>query len=89
MGKCVGLMFAKISVNATDSHVHLSHLPSVSLRLLPINSDCASATAVRLNEFRTLYEHAARTTTRIYENAVFDTKRKSLLRHISTEKGLK
>ena len=31
----------------------------------------------------------ARIIRRIYKNAVFDTNRKSLLRHISAEKGLK
>nr|DAU89441.1 MAG TPA: hypothetical protein [Caudoviricetes sp.] len=34
-------------------------------------------------------KHTTRATSRIYKNAVFDTNRKSLLRHISAEKGLK
>ena len=34
-------------------------------------------------------KHSVCTVCRIYKNAVFDTNRKSLLRHISAEKGLK
>ena len=36
-----------------------------------------------------VYKQAAHTDLRFYKNAVFDTNRKSLLRHTSAEKGLK
>lgn len=58
MGKCISLMFAKISVDAADSHVHLGHFPGVGLSFLTIDSYGASASAVRLHEFCALNEHA-------------------------------
>ena len=44
---------------------------------------------LRAHEIIGIDEVVAGVVWRVYKNAVFDTNRKSLLRHISAEKGLK
>ena len=66
----VSVILSEVRINATNSHIHLSHFPCVSIRLLSVNRDIASVAAVSLNEFCTLYEHTARTAARIVYSAV-------------------
>jgi hypothetical protein len=49
----------------------------------------ALTNSVFAKDFSSLEQKRTRTASRVYKNAVFDTNRKSLLWHISAEKGLK
>ena len=66
----VSVILSEIRINTTDSHIHLSHFPSVGIGLLSVNRDIAPVSAVSLNEFRTLHKHTARTAARIVNTAV-------------------
>ena len=67
----ISVIRSEVSINTTDSHIHFSHFPSISIGLLSVNRNIASVTAMCLNEFCTLYEHTARTTAWIVNTTVF------------------
>ena len=69
--ECICLICTEVCINATNSHIHFSHFPSISIGLLTVNSDFSTLTAVCLNELRTLYEHTARTTARVIYTTIF------------------
>lgn len=85
----ISVIRSEVSINTTDSHIHFSHFPSISIGLLSVNRNIVSVTAMCLNEFCTLYEHTARTTAWIYVPADFDTIEKAFSRAKTTEKGIK
>ena len=87
-------------VDAVGHHVHGAdaehgavhviaeeHVVHVVIFLLAVEEDIFLA--VLLQVFTRRNKEAGSAAGRIYKNAVFDTNRKSLLRHISAEKGLK
>ena len=85
----VSVEFAEVGIDAADSKVHLRHFPCGGVEFLTVNGNVIDASAVLLDELSGLDEHTARAAAGIYKNANFDTNRKSLIRHISAEKGLK
>ena len=87
--KCVRIELAEVSFNTTNGKIHLSHLPCGRVGVLTKDGNLVDVAAVVFDEFCGLNKHTARAAARVYKNAVFDTNRKSLLRHISAEKGLK
>jgi len=71
-------------------HVHQAQLGIVFHLLLTVEGHGhIRVRAILLSEVRRGNEHAAAAASGIYKDAVFDTNRKSLLWHISAEKGLK
>ena len=77
-------------VQSVNSHIHNTELCVIlHLFLTEKSHSGVGICAVLFNKISRRNEHAARTAGRIYKDAIFDTNRKSLLRHISAEKGLK
>ena len=87
--KGIRIIASEVRFDTTDGKIHLRHLPCSGVRVLSKHRNVVDVTAVVFNEFRTLDEHAARAAAGVDKDAVFDTNRKSLLRRISAEKGLK
>ena len=76
--------------DAEHGTVHVvaeEHMVHIMVFLLAIEEDFFFA--VLFQVFARRDQEAGGTAGRVYKNAVFDTNRKSLLRHISAEKGLK
>ena len=69
----VRLICSEVCVNATNSEIHLRHFPCVRIGLLPIDRNRSTPTAVGLDEFGTLYEHAATAATGVQKVHKIDT----------------
>ena len=63
--ECVSSHLAEVAGNATNGEVHLRQFVSGVGIFLTIDGDIALVTVMCLDEFHALYEHTARTTTRI------------------------
>ena len=72
------IIATKICIDATDGKVHLCHFPSSWIRVLSVHGNIVNISTVILNKFCTLDEHTARTAAGIYQDAIFDTKKKAL-----------
>lgn len=73
-----------------NGHIHNAELGVILHLFLPKEGHGGVGVCSKsLYEVRRGDEHTATAAGRVYKNAVFDTNRKSLLRHISAEKGLK
>ena len=81
--------FAEIMADAAQGQVHLRQTVGCSFLFLTVDIDSPDIAALFPDKIGTLDKHTARAAAGVYKNAVFDTNRKSLLRHISAEKGLK
>ena len=63
---------SEVRVDAAYRHIHLCHLPSIGVGLLPIHGDISALAAVRLQEFCRLHEHTARSAARVVHAAVIE-----------------
>ena len=68
--KGICLIRTKVSIDATNRHIHLRHLPCVGVCLLAVNGNGSTLTGVSLNKFCTLYEHTTAATAAIVYTAV-------------------
>ena len=68
--KCVRIIWTKISINSTNRHIHLCHLPCIWICFLSVYRNITSSFTVRFNKFLTLDEHSARTTAAIIYTTV-------------------
>ena len=75
-----------IKSDVMQKHIDAAEVVGRDVDLLPVKAVADGVSAKHLFGFQQQRTRAAR---RVYKNAVFDTNRKSLLRHISAEKGLK
>lgn len=63
----VGVELSQVGLDAPDGEVHLRHLPSCRIGILPIDGDVVDVALVVLDELRGLYEHPARAATRVID----------------------
>ena len=57
--KCICLIWSKISIYTTNSHIHLGHLPGICICFLTIYRYSTSFSTMRLNKLGTLYKHTS------------------------------
>ena len=78
------------AIESVDGHIHQAELGVIFHLLLTVEGHSrVGLHADRMDETTGLDKHAAAAAGGVYKDAVFDTNRKSLLRRISAEKGLK
>lgn len=75
-----------VKADIMQKHIDTAEIVGGEVDLL---TEKALTDVVPAEYLRRLEQQRARTAGGVYKNAVFDTNRKSLLRHISAEKGLK
>ena len=63
--KSVGIVLPEVGLDAADRKIHLRHLPSRRVGVLPINGDIFNISGMILNKLCRLHEHTARTAARI------------------------
>ena len=68
--KAIGRFGAEVSLDASDSEIHLGEAPGGRVALLAEDADVADTTAVHLDEFLALDEHASRAAAGV-EDAAF------------------
>ena len=83
IGERVALPNAGV-IHAVEEHVHRAERPSLGVQLLTVDGNLAAGHLLVGFE-----QQATASAGGVYKDAVFDTNRKSLLWHISAEKGLK
>lgn len=79
-----------IAGTAQKTELQIAHEASRIVNILRSKKDgCLIVNALSAAIVRECYQQRTSPASWIYKDAVFDTNRKSLLRHISAEKGLK
>ena len=75
-----------VELNVVQEHIDAAKVVGGQVDLLTVE---ASLDIILAQHFFHLQQQRTGAAGRVYKNAVFDTNRKSLLRHISAEEGLK
>src|SRR5207253_2077838 len=67
--KRVSVTRTEVAIDAADGEVHFGKSPRRGIRLLSVDRDIADFSAMRLDEFLALHEHAAGTAAGIVDTA--------------------